>query len=452
METMYISPFGDDGSDALLGAGVAAMPLSSFCQMIKRRVERPGMEAWVEATVQSCSMKGVHKYITLIEEDSLGQATAKLECLIWASSVQSVLAPFERDTGRTLAPDMHIKARLSVRYHVYYGLSATIEKLDAEYTSGRLALARARVIQRLREEGSLDLNKELPLPAVPQRIAVISSATAAGYEDLTHQLAENTPGLSFHTELFAATVQGDRAPAEIIAALDAINARSGEFDCVALVRGGGSALDLGCFDDENLARNVGQFPLPVLTGLGHTRDESITDMAAHKSLKTPTAVADYLVRRAAEYADRLSTLLRRAQELGAARLTNERLRLQRTQTFVEGIWARKTAQVERDRAHLHDLRRRALRAADYALERRNEHTERTRARLFAVLDADLRRRSYRLYEMQLTINAHNPRQILRKGYTFTTVDGHSVGSAARLATGTRIVTHFADGEVASVVE
>lgn len=434
-------------------AAPTTLTLEQFCGQIKRRVELPPLRAWVVATVKDVNVNKGHYYVTLIDVDSSGSATACLDCHVWSGNVSRVIEPFETATGIQLSGDLKIRVLLHVEYHKYFGLSAQLDVLDANYTCGQLALMRAAAIARLRADGSMEINKSLELPLVPQRVAIVSSATAAGYEDFVRQLTDNAAGYTFRTALFAATVQGERASGEIIAALDAINARREEFDVVVIIRGGGSQLDMSCFDNEDLARNIGQFPLPVLTGIGHTRDESIADMVAYQSLKTPTAVAAFLVGCVDEYARHLDELGRWLMELAARQLGQVGLWLARVEAQVRsGVWVRQEAETQRRIAYLDQMCQRILSGALNQCERRMLECDRVGDRLMSRACLGVQARLSALEAMRQKVEARDPRAVLRRGFTLTSLNGHALSSPSGLEEGSVIVTRFATGQVESVVK
>lgn len=258
-----------------------------------------------------------HCYLELVEwqEGERGPA-AKARAMIWSSAYRIIKPLFKSATGRDIEVGMHLLMRVQPQYSPLYGLSLIISDIDPLFTVGEMELARQRTIERLQKEGLMEMNALLPLPLLPSRIAIVSSPTAAGYADFMNHLQENQLGVNFLTELFVAPMQGDEAPDGIIAALERIAQRQEEFDLVVLIRGGGAVTDLIPFDNYDLAVNIANFPLPVITGVGHETDYHICDMVAHTGLKTPTAVADFLLdafareREALEYmATRMANLL-----------------------------------------------------------------------------------------------------------------------------------------------
>ncbi|MBH8557780.1 exodeoxyribonuclease VII large subunit [Hymenobacter negativus] len=286
---------------------------------------------WVVAEVSDLTLPrfaGAHCYLTLTEQgtDSRGMPMkAQARATLWSQRFQQLAPAFERATGQPLRPGLKLLLRVQVRFHEQYGLSLDVVAIDPSYTVGELALLRLRTLRQLEERGLLERQKQLLLPLAPQRLAVISSPTAAGFQDFVQQLQEAP--YDFALTLFPAIMQGDDSPASIRAALDGIRARRGRFDAVVIIRGGGSRTDLLAFDEYGLAAAVGAFPLPVLTGIGHERDEALVDLTAHRALKTPTAVAVFLVERLARLeaavlglGEQVVALARRQLSQGHARL------------------------------------------------------------------------------------------------------------------------------------
>jgi len=257
---------------------------------------------WVQAEISTLSEKGGHMYLELIDGK-----TAKMRATCWAGNKELLMAYFESETGQRLQPGMSVLVEVEVQYHPVYGLSLSIVGIDPSYTIGTIARQRQQTIAQLEKDGLLDAQQLLVLPTLIRRIAVVSSPSAAGYEDFKHQL-ENS-GLAFELQLFGATMQGEGAVASILAALEEISNSNRSFDVVAIIRGGGATTDLSCFDSYPLCAVCAQYELPILSGIGHTRDISVLDMVAHESLKTPTAVAEWLIHRLEEQREKISDLL-----------------------------------------------------------------------------------------------------------------------------------------------
>lgn len=270
---------------------------------------------WVKAEISSLSEKGGHLYLELVEPIANSQQLkAKVRATCWAGNKELLMAYFESETGQTLQTGMAILVEVEIQYHPVYGLSLSIVGIDPSYTIGDIAQQRQRTIAQLEKDGLLDAQQLLPLPTLIRRIAVISSSSAAGYEDFKHQL-DSSP-YHFETQLFGATMQGEGAEKSILAALEEISMvngkyQNGKYDAVAIIRGGGATTDLSCFDRYTLCAVCAQFELPIITGIGHTRDVSVLDLVAHEALKTPTAVAEWLIHRMDEQASRIVDLMAR---------------------------------------------------------------------------------------------------------------------------------------------
>lgn len=270
---------------------------------------------WVRAEIASISTRGGHGYLDLVEKADNGLFAAKSRATCWSTVYPMLSAYFQAETGSPLQAGMQVLVEVEVTFHAVYGLSLNIVNIDPSYTLGDLARQRQQTIARLQQEGIFELQKALSLLLLPARLAVISSDKAAGYEDFNHQL-QSSP-FAIHTTLFPAVMQGDNAEASILEALEQIAAAADDYDAVVIIRGGGAGSDLRCFDAYNLCLHCAQFPLPILTGIGHTRDISILDMVVHTALKTPTAVAAFIIDRFAfqqEQIDRLRVRLRQTAE------------------------------------------------------------------------------------------------------------------------------------------
>ena len=259
------------------------------------------LPVWVSAEIADIKINASgHCYIELIEKnEKTGATEAQARATIWRSQVMSTIGRFEQESGQRFAKGMKILFKATVQHHAVYGMSLQIQQIDALHTIGDMERRRQQTIEQLQKEGVWDMNRSLPMPLVVQRVAVISSATAAGYRDFMKELERSA--YRIETELFEATMQGERCDESIVAALYAVAERSDEFDAVAIIRGGGSTGDLECYNSYLLAFAVTQFPLPVLTGIGHDKDTSVTDMVAHTPLKTPTAVAAWIDQRATDF-------------------------------------------------------------------------------------------------------------------------------------------------------
>ena len=279
--------------------------LSDLCSLIGEALDDSlASSYWVKAEISNLSEKGGHLYLELVDGK-----TAKMRATCWAGTQEMLMAYFESETGQRLQPGMAVLVEAEVQYHPVYGLSLSIVGIDPSYTLGDIARQRQQTIAQLKADGLLDAQQLLPLPTLIRRIAVISSPNAAGYEDFKHQLEHSN--YPFLLQLFPAIMQGESAEKSILAALDEIT--NHRYDAVAIIRGGGATTDLSCFDRYELCAVCAQFEIPILSGIGHTRDISVLDLVAHEALKTPTAVAEWLIHRMDAQMNRITDLIIRLQ-------------------------------------------------------------------------------------------------------------------------------------------
>ena len=390
------------------------------------------MPVWVAAEISELKVNySGHCYIELVEKADEPAATsprggrasssvprAQARAVIWRSQHAMLSAYFEAETGSKLAAGMKILAKVLVSYHELYGMTLQIVDLDASYKLGEVQRQRQMTIKRLQADGVWDMNRETAMPMLVQRIAVVSSASAAGYRDFVNELRSG--GYAFRTELFDAVVQGAAAEESVTAALSAIAERAEEFDAVAMIRGGGSATDLSCFDSYLICSYVAQFPLPVITGIGHDKDTSVADMVAHKALKTPTAVAAWLTDRMARIEAWLDESARRLHDTAVAATRNERLRLERlaSDTAREG-----GMYVERCRSALGLLR------------------EQTAAAALRIVESN----KARLEAADGLVEGRSPQRIMRMGFAVVRSGGRALLSTEGLRAGERIEVELCDG-------
>jgi len=291
---------------------------------------------WVMAETSDVRLNANgHCYLEFIEKNPRDNSTeARARGYIWSSIFASLAPYFEQQTGHRFQSGLKVLVNVSVNFHPLYGYGLSVNDIDPAYTLGDMEQKRREIILKLEKEGMLDMNRELPFPALPQRVAIISSATAAGYEDFVRHLTSNSSGFVFYTRLFPAVMQGEQTEKSIIAALDKIYAHRNLFDLVVIIRGGGETSELSSFDSYLLAVNCAQFPLPVAVGIGHERDETVLDAVACHSAKTPTAVADFIIsqmeitaQQLAETQDEICNGAQRILESTSLRLTTLASRL-----------------------------------------------------------------------------------------------------------------------------
>lgn len=284
------------------------LSLTEFNNLFRETVELnfPD-EFWVIAEISELNVNARgHCYIDFIERDELsGKINARQRATVWAFQYSLIKEHFEQNTGQGLGAGLKVLVKVRVGFHVLYGLSFNVLDIDPAYTLGDQARHREQIIARLENDGVIDMNQHAEMPEVIQRIAVVSSQTAAGYGDFFEHLTKNSDNYHFHIELFNATMQGDQTSRSVVAALDAIYQRESDFDVVLIIRGGGSRSDLVSFDDYDIAFMISQSPIPVLTGIGHERDHSVADMVAWQAFKTPTAVANFIIDKASDFGHKL---------------------------------------------------------------------------------------------------------------------------------------------------
>lgn len=383
---------------------------------------------WVQAELSDVrSNSSGHCYLEFVQKDTGGNhLIAKARGTIWSNIFKMLKPYFEQETGQQFASGIKVLVQVSVEFHELYGYSLTVLDIDPTYTLGDMARRRREIIIRLEEEGVLTMNKELDMPLAPQRIAVISSATAAGYGDFCDQLRNNPYGLSFQTKLFPAVMQGERVEESIISALESVYQELDEWDVVVLIRGGGATSDLSGFDTYNLAANCAQFPLPIITGIGHERDETVLDIVAHTRVKTPTAAAEYLIGRLYETALKLEDHASRVVNKVEERLNWEHTRLNRLS--------------ERIPMNV----RMCLQAGHYAVKG-------IQHRIDVALQERLLKEKHRLQLLEHQVRTASPEHLLKRGYSITLLDGRAVTDISMLKEGDVVTTRYAKGESQSVI-
>lgn len=368
-----------------------------------------------------------HAYLDLVEKSSDGDSIiAQLRATIWAGVFRTIKPYFESVTGEPLRAGIKIMACGNVSFHEVYGLSINIVSITPEYTIGEMALQRKRTIDQLNADGVFDMNKSLQLPMLVSKIAVISSSQAAGYGDFVKQLQNNPHGYRFFTYLFEASMQGDEAENTIILQLERIAKFAHLFDCIVLIRGGGSKADLSCFDKYNLCANLCQMPLPIITGIGHDRDESVADLVANTPLKTPTAVAQFIIDRANM----------------CERLVDEKVA--QIKTSIHNFLNRKQADLER-------IQQKIFSNIRFNIQQNRNKLNYTVNAIAMKMNHKLQQSMLNVENINNKIELNNPANILRKGYSYTMHNGSIVLSASQLAEGDTITTVFSNGSANSTI-
>lgn len=408
--------------------------LSQLQQRIKSVIEQGlPLPLWVVAEIAECKVNySGHCYLELIEKadatDSRATSSvprAQARAVIWRSQYAMLSAYFESQTGSRLAAGMKILAKVTVSYHELYGLSLQITDLDPSYTLGEVERQKQLTISRLQADGVWECNREVEIPLLVQRLAVVSSATAAGYRDFCQELQQSP--YAFRHELVEAVMQGAVAEESVCAALSAIAEREDEFDAVIIIRGGGSTSDLSCFNSYRICSYVAQFPLPVITGIGHDKDVSVADMVAHSPLKTPTAVATWLNERMATLEGKIEEAAQLLTDVARAKTSAEQLRIER--------WA----------GYLREL-------SQQLCERHRSRMMLLHEQLRSAVERTIERESSRLQLATEVVEAHNPKSILRRGFAIVRIKGQATPSAESVSSGDMIDIELTDGNLQAEVK
>lgn len=401
------------------------LTLYKLNQMIRSVIETAFPRTFlISAEIASCDIR-THCYLTLVDKQD-NEIRAEIRAVIWANRLRVIRPAFEEVTGVSLVQGIKILFQAEISFHERYGLKLNILNIDPSYTIGEMAVRRKEVIDRLLREGLMEKNRALEFPLVPQRIGVISSATAAGYDDLINHLLHNPYGYRFDCRLYEALMQGDRAEASVVAALKECEQHADDLDIVVIVRGGGGQTDLHCFDSYEIGRTIALLSLPVISGIGHHRDVTVVDEVAGRRAKTPTAVADMIITRVREFEDRLNSL---SHDL-----------LLGTGTF---------SSVLRD--NVYTLSKRLEMAASKelldAVNRLNVYSRDLRHALKFMLN-----QRQRLHAAEINIHHLNPRNVMKRGFSITYHDGSAMKSAAGIGPGSTLRTVFYEGELMSTVK
>ncbi|MEW6117490.1 MAG: exodeoxyribonuclease VII large subunit [Nitrospirota bacterium] len=384
----------------------------------------PGMY-WVVAEIAECkcNQRG-HCYLELVEKED-DRTIAQVKATIWAYEYRKLGLKFKMTTGESLKPGMKILLLAAVTFHEVYGLSLNVKDIDPAYTMGEMARRKKEIIEQLTREGLVNLNKSVPLPLVPQRIAVVSSPTAAGYGDFFGQLDTNVFGYTFSHVLFPAVMQGDESERSIIAALDKITRQQDDFDVVVVIRGGGSSIDLNCFDSYALAACIARFPLPVITGIGHEKDDTVVDLVAHTRMKTPTAVAEFLISGVRSFEEKVLDLQNRLHLAAGRLVTDENYRLDALAQQLAMVPVRVISLANRLLLLEKDLSNRAARR--------------------------MQREQSRLAQLEQAVMLLDPARVLKRGYSITRCNGKVLKDTAQAKSGDVLETRLYNGSITSIV-
>ena len=423
------------------------LSLLELQKLVSALVQHPQTQrVWVTAEILDVSLRGGHCYMELLQKDERGVQVAKARGVIWANSFPRIDAEFHTATGQRFTSGLQVMLCVSASMHPVYGYSLVISAVNPEYTMGDLMRRRREILQRLKAEGVLEMNRQLQWPSVPQRVAVISATGAAGYGDFINQLYSNPLRLRFSTKLYPAIMQGASAPKSIIAALEAVAAEKDLWDGVVIIRGGGATSDLQAFEDYELAANVAQFPLPVAIGIGHERDVTVLDWVANLRLKTPTAVAEWLIGTAENTLNLINNLATKILQSASDNLSGHKEQLAQAQSVLpvaaKNALERASRRLEQAAGMLHGVSGRRLQPQITRLE----------MLLKALGDASanrLGREHQRLDSTARLIDALSPQATLSRGYSITRVNGKAITNASEVSAGSTIETVLASGTLTS---
>lgn len=383
---------------------------------------------WVRAEISELRENSGHCYLELIEKEAdSDHIIAKVRANIWSSTYRMLKPYFESSTGESFRAGLNVLVSVVVEFNGLYGFSLNIRDIDPVFTIGELAARRLQIIRQLEAEGIVDMNKELPFPVLPQRLAIISSETAAGYGDFCDQLNANSGNYAFYPKLFPAIMQGVQAELSIIQTLEKIYDHIELFDVVVIIRGGGATTDLSCFDSYNMALNCAQFPLPIIAGIGHQRDVSILDMVAHTSVKTPTAAAEFLISILDNAEEKINEFAHQLSNIASDTMKNEERRLEMMRLRI--MQAARTGFLKETNA-----------LSTYLFKIKNY------ARIKMVHETS------RLNLLQTMIETHSPKFLTERGYTITTLNGKRLTSTQEVKAGDKITTHLPDGYFDSKIQ
>lgn len=427
------------------------MTLSEFNARIEQVLNNDARlrSQWVIAETSDLRLnRSGHCYTELIEKDDQGTTIAKVGAAIWASNYGNLYHKFLKATGQVLTTGMKVLVNVTATFHRLYGIKVIINDIDPSYTMGDMERQRQEIINRLKEAGVFEMNKQLPWPDVPQRVAIVSAAGAAGYGDFMNQLGYNPYGLQFYTCLFPAVMQGAQTVPTVLAALDRINRHIDLFDCVVIIRGGGATSELNSFDNYDLANEVAQFPIPVIVGIGHERDVTVLDYVAAMSVKTPTAAAEWLIQRGTNALAHLDEL--QDAVVNAVRDTVAEAR-EHLAYFTSLIPAVARGIIDTNRIKLDNYTRNIPFAANNLIANQQTRLERALERMADAVKTAMHREQQRLQALDEKATLLSPVNTLQRGYALVRKDGKCATAVGQLQPGDQVTMQFADGAANATV-
>ncbi len=429
----------------------SAISLLEFNRRIGRLLQNGAVQrCWIFGETSDVMVRGGHCYLELVQKNpDTGQTVAKARAIIWANRFYVLRSLFEETTGQAFGNGLNVMVEASANFHEQFGFSLLISDINPSYTLGDMARQRMEIIARLKREGIIDRNKALQWAEAPQRVAIVSAQGAAGYGDFMNQLHHNATGIQFYTCLFPAVMQGANTVPSVMAALARVEKHKELFDCVVVIRGGGSTSDLNSFDNYDLAAAIACFPLPVIVGIGHDRDNTVVDEVANVRVKTPTAAAEWLIAKTQSALDELNALSRMISDV-AMQMTAEAYR--QLSYYFSGIPLMADKILVRHQSRLKSF---AAMIPTYAAGR-VASAEKDAAflwqRIKALAEQKIEAERVRVDGLWKQIDLLSPERVLKRGYSLTLKNGKAVADAAELAAGDEIVTHFASGKSISIVK
>lgn len=382
---------------------------------------------WISCEIAQVNNSKGRAFVHLVQKEEDGEAiVAKSEAVIWQTDFRRLKRKFGADFDSILQEGMQVMFQVKVDYHERFGLKLVIVDLDPAYTIGKLAMQRQQIIELLKKENLLQKNKQLTLPAVIKRIAILSSATAAGYQDYLNQIAQNQFAYQFENQLFPTTMQGDKVEAEMTAQLKEIAKHKAHFDCVIIIRGGGARLDLAAFDGLKLSKAIANFPLPIIAGIGHEVDESVVDMVAHTSLKTPTAVAEFIIQNNLNFEMMLSDLGMAVRQLAQQQLTNQSFSLNRLENQFQF-------------------------SADSILKGQQRMLDFVEEKIPSLLKTKLKSEDQAVLNFEKIVQLLSPENTLKRGFSLSLLNGKTITSSKQAKLGDELETVLFDGKIKSKI-
>lgn len=424
--------------------------LRDFNSRIASVLRNPDLiNCWVIADLSDVAVRGGHCYAELIDKDpDTGKTFAKIRGIIWANRFPQIKYNFESITKQHFGSGIKVMLQVSINFHEVFGLSLIINDINPEFTLGDMELQRRQIIDRLTKEGIINLNKELPMPLVPQRIAIVSAEGAAGYGDFLNQLHKNKIGAKFYTALFTAKMQGTETSPSVRKALARIYDNIDLFDCVVIIRGGGATSDLNSFDDYDLAAYIAQFPIPIITGIGHERDNTVIDYVSHLRVKTPTAAAEWLILQAQNALDKIDELshdvVRIAREYIAG--CSEQLKY-----FTSSLPLLAKNKIEQNNTILNQYAFSVPSFAKQRIDTADIYLTNSLNSLKQAISQRIKLESMRIERYSDNIQMLSPQNTLKRGYSLTMINGKNLDSLENVAVGDEICTITKEGKITSIV-